>query len=455
MWRSLFLHQLRCTFGLGSSFGVELRPARGYYTYLIMTSATTPQIQPPASQQRGLKVAMVSEHANPLATFGGADTGGQNVYVSALSQALAQRGVEVMVYTRREQPDAPQQAPLAPGVTVELVDAGPAKRIPKDDLWPEIMGEFADQLSQAWSKNRPDVIHSHFWMSGWAALKSGRPLGIPVSHTFHALGAVKQRHQGEADTSPPARIQVERDIIQQVNRVVATCSDEVKELEQLGADRQRVTVIPCGVELELFRPDGPVADRKPGLHRVVTVSRLVPRKGAATVVEALPYLPENTEVVVAGGPTPEQLPTDPEAQRLLSIARELNVSDRLDVRGRILAREDIAALIRSADVFACVPWYEPFGIVPVEAMACGAPVVGSAVGGLLDTIVDGVTGFHVPPQDPVQLSQKISLLLNNSEDRKTMAAAAAARAQSDYSWARIAERMHQEVYAKLSVSQLG
>jgi D-inositol-3-phosphate glycosyltransferase len=153
-----------------------------------------------------MRIAMVSEHASPLAALGGVDAGGQNVYLAALSQALARRGIEVVVHTRRDDPELPRRRQLAPGVEVDHVDAGPPERIPNpiDRLLP-YMDEFAEDLARTWARDRPALVHSHFWMSGRAALAAGRPLGIPVVHTFHALGVVKRRHQGPKDTSssPP------------------------------------------------------------------------------------------------------------------------------------------------------------------------------------------------------------------------------------------------------------
>ncbi len=182
-----------------------------------------------------MRIAMVSEHASPLAALGGVDAGGQNVHVAALAQAVARRGAQVVVHTRRDDPDLPARVQMAPGVVVHHVDAGPPYPVPKDDL-PPYMDAFAADLSRVWRRWRPDVAHAHFWMSGMAAVDAGRPLGIPVVQTFHALGVVKRRHQGERDTSPPQRREVERRLLAEVDRVVATCTDEVFELVRLGAD---------------------------------------------------------------------------------------------------------------------------------------------------------------------------------------------------------------------------
>jgi glycosyltransferase involved in cell wall biosynthesis len=382
-----------------------------------------------------MRIALVSEHASPLATLGGVDAGGQNVHVAELARGLARRGDEVVVHTRRDAPGLPERVPFAPGVTVHHVDAGPARPVPKDELLP-CMGQFGARLGAQWEAAPPNVVHAHFWMSALAALAAARPLGIPVVQTFHALGVVKRRHQGRADTSPRQRQDAERRVVREVERIVATCTDEVFELVRLGADRRRISVVPCGVDLSRFKPAGPTLPRPLGKARVVSVGRLVERKGIANVVAALAAVPD-AELVIAGGPGAAALDYDPEVDRLRRIARAAGVRDRVTLIGR-LDREQVPPLLRSADVVAAVPWYEPFGIVPVEAMACGVPVVASAVGGMIDTVVDGVTGLHVPPRDVEALAGALSKLVERPGLRRRLGGAGAARARERYGWNRIA-----------------
>jgi glycosyltransferase involved in cell wall biosynthesis len=380
---------------------------------------------------------MVSEHASPLSALGGADAGGQNVHVAELARSLGRRGAEVVVFTRRDAVGLPRRVDLGDGVTVEHVDAGPAEPIAKDELLPH-MGQFAERLQRRWSEERPDVVHAHFWMSGWAALAAARPLELPVAQTFHALGAVKRRHQGAKDTSPPERLAIERQIVATAAQVIATCTDEVFELCRLGAERSRVTVVPCGVDTSTFTPTGPgVPGRhRDGRHRVVVVSRLVERKGIGNVIEALPMVPA-TELVVAGGPPADQLHGDAEVQRLRRLAEANGVAERVVFLGR-LGRAAVPALLRSADVAACTPWYEPFGMVAVEAQACGVPVVATAVGGHIDTVVDGVTGVLVPPRSPSHIGSALAWLVQQPDTRAAMGRAGAARARDRYRWDTVA-----------------
>ena len=382
-----------------------------------------------------MRVAMVSEHASPLAALGGEDAGGQNVHVAALALEMGRRGAEVTVHTRRDDAALPEWVGMTPRVGVHHIDAGPPEPVPKDHLLPH-MDAFAERLRASWQQRPPDVVHAHFWMSGYAALHAATPLGIPVAQTFHALGVVKRRYQGDRDTSPPERIEIEREIVARAGQIVATCADEVFELMRLGAGSGRLTVIPCGVDLALFRPDGPADPRPRGRRRLVCVGRLVERKGIGNAISALRALPD-AELVIAGGPERKALAADPEASRLVAIARECGVAGRVELRGR-LDREAVPRLLRSADALVSVPWYEPFGIAPLEAMACGVPVVASAVGGMIDTVVDGLTGVHVPPRDPERLAAALRSLLDDSDRLVEYGRAGVERARRLYDWRRIA-----------------
>ncbi len=394
-----------------------------------------------------MRIAMVSEHADPAGALGGADAGGQNVHVAALSAALAQRGHSVTVYTRQEHPDSPARSELRPGVTVVRIPAGPVRPLPKDDLLPH-MTAFGDQLARLWREEAPEVVHAHFWMSGLASLHATASLAepVPVAQTFHALGTVKKRFQGPADTSPACRIALEQRIGLAAGQVIATCTDEVKELGRMGVGPDRVSVVPCGVSVQDFQPGGPAAPRTTR-PRLLTLGRLVPRKGVDTIIGALPLLP-GAELVVAGGPPPEQVAGDAEVRRLRAAAQECGVADRVVFTGGI-GHDTIPRLLRSADVVVCTPWYEPFGIVPLEAMACGVPVIAAAVGGLTDTVLDGGTGLHVPPRDPVALAEAARVLLGDPAMRAAYGAAGARRVRRWYSWDRVAAQT-EAVYARLT-----
>jgi glycosyltransferase involved in cell wall biosynthesis len=376
---------------------------------------------------------MVSEHASPLATLGGVDAGGQNVHVAELARGLGALGHEVTVYTRRDRAGVPEEVAFAPGVTVVHVPAGPPVHISKDEILPMIP-EFGRWMRDHWALRRPDIAHSHFWMSGLAALAAAEDTGVPVTHTFHALGVVKRRHQGAGDTSPVWRTDAESAIARGVARVIATCGDEVVELIHMDVPRRSVHVVPCGVDCARFGPAGPVSSRRPG-PRLLSIGRLVPRKGVATAIDALPLIP-GAELIVAGGPPAYALDHDPEVRRLRLLAREAGVADRVRFVGQV-HHDDVPVLMRSADLALCLPWYEPFGMVALEAMACGLPVVASAVGGQCETVINGVTGTLVPPRDPRAVATAVNDLLDDPRRLTAYGLAAAERAQVRYNWSRI------------------
>jgi glycosyltransferase involved in cell wall biosynthesis len=398
-----------------------------------------------------VRIAMVSEHASPLAAVGGVDAGGQNVHVLELGTALAAAGHEVTVWTRRDDDRTPDVVSLRRGLTVRTVTAGPRAPLPKDELVPHLP-VLARTLGADWAARRPDVVHSHFWMSGMAAVSAAAPLNLPVVQTFHALGSVKRRHQGADDTSPPGRVAAERAVAGRVDRVIATCSDEVFELARLGSPRRRTTVVPCGVDTTAFSPDGPVYPRS-DRPRLVVLGRLVRRKGVDEVIAALRRLPE-AELLVAGGPPSDTgLERDPDARRLRYAAAAAGVADRVRLLGAV-ARADVPALLRSADAVVCVPWYEPFGIVPLEAMACGRPVVASAVGGIQDTVVDQVTGLLVPPRRPDALASALRTLLAAPTQALAFGIAGRDRVLARYGWDRIADATA-AVYAEVLAERAG
>jgi glycosyltransferase involved in cell wall biosynthesis len=395
-----------------------------------------------------MKIDLVSEHASPLAAIGGVDAGGQNVHVAALAAGLARRGHEVTVHTRRDDEALPEQVATQDGYDVVHVHAGPPRAVPKDDLLPH-MRAFAEDLRRRWTAAPPDLVHAHFWMSGLASVAAADalPRPVPVLQTFHALGSVKKRHQGAADPSPPSRIELERGLCRDVSHVVATCTDEVFELRRLGLTSDRVSIVPCGVDTGVFTPRGPVAPRSERL-RLLVLGRLVERKGQDDAVRALTAVPD-AELVVVGGPPADALDADPEVRRLRAVAEEAGVADRLVFTGAV-ARADVPAWVRSADVVLAVPWYEPFGITPLEAMACGRPVVATAVGGLVDSVADGVTGDLVPPRDPGRLGAVLAALLADPERRAAYGAAGIARVRARYRWSRVVadtEAVYRQVLA--------
>ncbi|GAB3300195.1 glycosyltransferase [Parasphingorhabdus pacifica] len=395
-----------------------------------------------------MRIHLVSEHASPLAALGGADAGGQNVHVAELATRLAGLGHDVVVHTRREAPDVPARVPLDTGVVVEHVPAGPPEPVPKDALLP-FMDEFADNLARRWARERPDLVHAHFWMSGLAVCRAAAGTAIPLLQTFHALGRVKRRHQGTRDTSPARRARLEATVARTVDLIVATCSDEVDELVGMGVRPDRTEIVPCGIDVTKFVPDGASTPDGRNRPRILCVGRLVERKGIDTVIAALARIPD-AELVIAGGPAASEWEADGEVARLRTIARDHGVVDRVVFLGPV-DHSAVPALYRSADVVVSVPWYEPFGTVPLEAMACGVPPVVTAVGGHLDTVVDGVTGLLVPPRDVEALAERVRELLARPGWRHELGRTGISRVHAHYGWdvlVRDTEAVYQGVLAE-------
>jgi glycosyltransferase involved in cell wall biosynthesis len=271
-------------------------------------------------------------------------------------------------------------------------------------------------------------------MSGVATVDAAERHGIPTVLTYHALGVDKRCFQGSADTSPDERVGIERRLSRSVDHIVATTTAERETLISFGARGGQISVIPCGVEVSRFRP-APSAPR-PG-RRILCVSRLVPRKGIADVVRAVVSVPD-VELIIAGGPPQALLGDDPYARELLQVAKELGVADRVQLVGAV-DPADVPNLMRTASVVCCTPWYEPFGIVAVEAMACGVPVVATAVGGLAETVVDGLTGVLVPPREPDAIAAAVRTLLDRPSLRHEMGIAGVRRARR-FDWRLVARQ---------------
>ena len=401
--------------------------------------------------KNSLHIALITEHASPAALLGGADAGGQNVYMDEVARNLAALGHRVDVFTRRDSADAPAVRPWADGVRIVNLAVGPARPLPKDDLWP-FMPAFRDAIARFLKASgaRPDVLHGNFWMSGWVAAELRDRLGIPAAQIFHATGITKRRHQGDADTSPAERIAVERDVVRRVDRLIAQCPAERDELvDDYGADPAKLALIPSAVNVDLFQPVAqPEARQQIGLAgdapTIAYVGRMLPRKDARNIVRALALLRHELDVparlLLVGGETADADPVaTPEIGALQRLAAELEVAEHVTFYGRRQPGE-LRYYYAAADVAVTTPWYEPFGLTPLEGMACGRPVIGSAVGGIAYTIANGATGLLVPPRDPGALAAALRALLTNPQLRAQMGRAARQRVEREFTWPVVAWR---------------
>jgi glycosyltransferase involved in cell wall biosynthesis len=390
---------------------------------------------------------MISEHASPLAALGGIDSGGQNVYVASLARLLARRGLEVDVYTRRDAPCLPEWVQCQPGLRVIHVPAGPPAAIPKEDLLPQ-MPEFADFMRASCRARRYDLVHANFWMSGMVAAELQRRLGIPFVVTFHALGRVRRLWQGTDDRFPDARFSIEEEVTRSADRIIAECPQDRADLMELyDADPERLRVIPCGFDPnEMFPVPRSTARAVLGLPQdafvVLQLGRLVPRKGIETVVRGFARFCRgrggDARLLVVGGESSEPDPhLTPEIGRLRRIAQEEGVAGRVFFTGQ-RGRGVLRYYYSAADVFVTLPWYEPFGITPLEAMACAVPVIGSTVGGVKYTVVDGLTGCLVPPSDAEALAECLRTLGRDAALRDAMGQRGRLRVARHFTWARVA-----------------
>ena len=400
-----------------------------------------------------LRIALISEHASPAALLGGEDAGGQNVYVAELGRALGRLGHRVDIFTRRDNVVAPEVVAYAPGVRIINLEAGPPLALPKDDLWPHML-TFRDAFLQFLCRDgaRYDALHANFWMSGWVGVDLAGRLGLPVVQLFHALGATKRREQPDTDTSPRDRIAVERRIVRAADQVIAQCPSERAELiADYAAAPGRLALIPGAVNTTLFRPVARGEARRKIGHGlteedfVITyVGRMLPRKDVRNIVRALALLARQTthpvKLLVVGGTTTEPEPaTTSEIGVIQQLAAELGVADRVLCVGM----RQPAALryyYGAGDVAVTTPWYEPFGLTPLEAMACGCPVIGAQVGGIAYTVLDGLTGFLVPPRNPDALAARLRCLLDRPALRDQFGAAARQRVEREFTWTLTASR---------------
>jgi D-inositol-3-phosphate glycosyltransferase len=299
-------------------------------------------------------------------------------------------------------------------------------------------------------------------MSGIASAALKHPFGIPFAITFHALGRVRCLHQGENDAFPPGRNEIEDMLVRFADRVIAVCPQDVEDLRRLyHADAERMTCMPCGFGGHEFGALDRAAARQrlglaPNEFVVLQLGRLVPRKCVDTVIRAMAPLrrrlmrPVRLLIVGGNSDAPDERAT-PAIARLREVARQAGVADVVNFAGRTL-REELRRYYNAADVFVTTPWYEPFGITPLEAMACGTPVVGSRVGGIQETVVDKVTGLLVPPREPAELATAVLQLAESPAYARALGRAGRARARRRYSWQRVTDEL-ESVYEAIVMQE--
>lgn len=390
-----------------------------------------------------MRVGLVCANAGPSRQVDG-PTVGTHQHIARVAAELATRGHDVRVYERRDEPGQPERVEVD-GYRLERVAVGPPIPLPTAALVPHV-AEFGRWLAERWSGDwTPDVVHGHYWIGGLAAAHAVRQTDIPVVQTFHSLGVEQLRHLGGQYDGPGERIPLERALTRAVDIAVAQCNDEVDELTRMGLQRTSVAMVPTGVDTGQFHPDGEAAPRDQRA-RILSVGGLSPGHGQEDLIRAM-RLVGDAELVIAGGPPAEQLADHAEARRLRELAERTGVADQVKLVGAV-PHDQMATWYRSADVVACTPHYSSAGRVSLEAMACGVPVVGYAMGGIADAVVDEVTGKLVPPGDVRALGVTLRRLLADNAGRFAYGHAAVDRVRCSYTWERTAgalERLYERV----------
>jgi D-inositol-3-phosphate glycosyltransferase len=432
----------------------------GLTAFLTGTPSVIAPIPNGSPRRLVMRIALVaSQSSSPRPR----DAAGPSQRVTSLAEALGRLGHQVTLYAPNSSPALPAKATLAPGVTVEHLPARPggqagSRRSPGDEPALDIPA-FSDHLARRWQQDPPDVAHAHFWTSGLAALAGARGLNLPVVQTFHSLGApnadapyrpagVSRPARGPASPARTsrrpggaagrqqgtghqlARIRLEVCLARNANAVLATSSEQMTKLAGLGVPRASIRVVPWGVDTGRFAPEGPVAKRN-GRPRLLAVRQSADEPGLDTVIRALAEVPD-AELLIAGGPSG----SGPANQDLAGLARDLGVADRITFTGDV-SRTHLPALLRSADLLLSGEWEDRSGTVALQAMACGTPVAASEAGMVGDAVIDGTTGFLVPPGQPTVLARRIRRLFASPMQLEAFSVAAVDRARSRYSWDRI------------------
>jgi len=392
-----------------------------------------------------LNIAMISIHSCPLAMLGGKDTGGMNVYVRELAAEVAKRGHSVDIYTKAHQPQHGPPINLGKNVRVIHLDTGADEDMPKLAIYDYIhtLAEVAEDFRK-YNQIQYDLIHSHYWLSGLIGQQLQALWQVPQAVMFHTLGAIKN-NLAIGEPEPELRIESEREVIKSCQRIVAATSGEQESLVRLyNADGDKIAVIPCGVNLNLFRPvDKEQARKELGLDHeklILFVGRMDPLKGLEQLLTALTHMDSDKPpvlLIVGGGQSSSQM------QSALGMIRDLNLEERVKFFGSV-AQSRLPLFYSAADICVIPSYYESFGMVALESLACGTPIVATNVGDMKHIIHDNQIGHIVGDNSPVDLAAKISSLLTLPKDASII------KARQDtvagFSWPAIADKVLQEYY---------
>ncbi len=384
------------------------------------------------------RIAVISAHTSPLAKLGCRETGGMNVYVRELSRELGRRGYLVDVFTRRADADSPDILQPSENVRVVHLRAGPEQVAGKRHLCRHLRDFERELLAFQRAEGIDyDLIHSHYWLSGWVGLALKERWRVPLIAMFHTLGEVKNL---VAAREPPCRTEIEREIARRADRIVCASDHERRILEAVyEAQPSRIAVVPCGVDLERFQPTDKSAARSAlglnGKRMILFVGRIEPLKGLDTLLAAAAQLEKSPDfqVLIVGG---DGTATD-ELRHLRDLTARLGIAHRVSFVGPV-GHDRLPLFYNAADLCVVPSYYESFGLVALEAMACGTPVVAARVGGLTVTVRDGETGYLVPWQGRQLFAERMALLLGDEELRQGFGRTAREVAKG-FGWGNVAD----------------
>jgi D-inositol-3-phosphate glycosyltransferase len=398
-------------------------------------------------------IALISEHGDPAAEIGKDAAGGQNVYVRQVGEALAKLGWQVDMFTRKSSPEDAAIVQHTPYCRTIRLKAGPECYIPRDELFqymPEFVNAF-QKFQQQEGTNYP-LAHTNYWMSGWVGLELKRRQNIQLVHTYHSLGAVKYQAVSDIPAIAQTRLTVEKDILEQSHCVVATSPQELDDLQTLVSRLGKVEIVPCGTDVGTFHPISKTHARANlGISAkekvVLYVGRFDKRKGIETLIRATGELrtqleqseeidPQHLKLLVVGGSDPHEA-DGAERRRIEEIVSELDLTANTEFVGMV-GHDRLALYYTAADVCVIPSHYEPFGLVAIEAMACGTPVVASAVGGLKFTVISEETGLLVPPRDVSKFADAIGRILTDDLWARKIRKQASVRVHQNFSWTGVA-----------------
>ena len=399
-----------------------------------------------------MNIAMISYHTCPLAVLGGKNTGGMNVYVRELTRFLGRAGVHVDVFTRSQDEHIPQVShDLGNFNRVVHIPAGPETDLKKKHL-SQYTDEFAQKIIKLAEKKhiQYDLVHAHYWLSGLAGKVLKDNWNVPMLQMFHTLGLMKQRVARSSEEREGAyRIEGERFVMESADRIIAATKAELSQLESLyGLNQQKVDVIPPGVDTHHFYPIPPDEAKEavgisPNERMALFVGRIEPLKGVDTLIRAMAIVRQNCRsfvcphylVIIGGEREDDEEKLSTEMRRLQTLCRDLGLDEIVLFLGK-RAQNTLPYYYSAAEVVVMPSFYESFGMVALEAMACGTPVIASRVGGLAFLVRDGETGYFVPAQDPEALARRLRSIFINEDLRKQLGNQAAAYAR-EFNWERI------------------